>query len=335
LSIKKLKVVWSYPAGFLQDRINGLLSDFCEVVAPKIGNEKELLTLTADAEILLVRRQPFKITRQLINAGKHLKLIQKIGTLCESIDLHACKEARIQVATMPMGVDIGVAEHAMTLMLALGKKLIQAHRATANGEYEALGLRPAPTTQLISAPNWMRLTGLQLSYGKTLGIIGLGEIGIEVAKRARAFGMKIVYYDIRKLSESQEEELRVQHCSLKELLRNADFVTLHLTHTKETENMIGREEFCQMKRTAFFINTSRGGVVDEEALYQALKGRMIQGAGLDVFKEEPMPKDSPLLKLENVILTPHIAYSESDIGVQGIFENVLRVSRGETALNII
>lgn len=333
-SVRKLKVLWLCPPGSFQQKMKLLLSNYCDIVEPKKGDEEELRNLIANVDLLLIRRTPIRITQQLISAGRRLKLVQKVGVRCTEIDLNACQKAGITVANMFMGIDVAVAEHTISLMLALCRKLIKAHRATVNGEYEALNLQPTLTSQWVTSTNWMQMAGLEVLYQKTLGVIGLGEIGMLVAKRARAFGMKILYYDALRLSKSEEQELGVRYCSLRELLEKADFVTLHIPHNKKTEKMIGKKELSLMKPSAFLINTSRGGVIDEDALYEALRSKQIKAAALDVFREEPTPKDNPLLKLENIVMTPHIAASlASDIGFQGILENVLKAARGEVVLN--
>jgi phosphoglycerate dehydrogenase-like enzyme len=177
----------------------------------------------------------------------------------------------------------------------------------------------------------------QLLYEKTLGIIGMGEIGLAVAQRAKGFGMKVVYSDVRRLPVSYEEDVGARYVRFETLLREADYITLHTPQTKETEKMIGAHELSLMKKNAFLINCSRGGVVDEEALYTALKKNSIGGAGLDVFLMEPVPKNSPILGLKNVVLTPHCA---SNAGLaSGDFErlcsNILRVANGEKPLGMV
>jgi glyoxylate reductase len=173
-------------------------------------------------------------------------------------------------------------------------------------------------------------------YAKTLGIIGMGEIGQEVARRARAFEMEVVYYKRHKLTAQQEAELGIRYLPLSELLKRSDYVSLHVPHTPETEHMIGKRELKMMKHTAFLVNTSRGGVVDEDALGQVLTGKTIAGAGLDVFTEEPLPETSPLLSAPNTVLTPHIAGGEEEeLKIRPICDNILRVAEGRKAVNIV
>ncbi len=177
----------------------------------------------------------------------------------------------------------------------------------------------------------------QVLYEKVLGINGVGEIGFAVAERAKKFGMKIIYHDTYRLPQSCEEKLDATYVPLETLLKEADYLTLHAPHTKETEKMISTRELSLMKKSAFLINCSRGGVVDEDALCKALEENSIAGAGLDVYFLEPIPKDNPILKLKNVVLTPHIAtvpkLAKRDF--ERICSNILRVANGEKALNVI
>jgi len=299
-------------------------------------DEEGLKPLLAVADLVVVRRY-YRITKNMIDAAKRLKLIQCARTVVDTIDVDAAKEAGIPVANMTMAIDSRVAEHAMALILALIGNLMKLHRSVVNGEYRKMGLKPIKTTEYLIVEHWAEVP-VKGVFGKALGIIGLGDIGREVAKRARSFGMKILYYKRHRMTESEEKELGVQYRSLNELLKEADFVSLHVPLTEETEKMIGQRELSLMKPTAFLINMARGGVVDQAALYRALKNRVIAGAGLDVFEEEPLPWDSPLIKLDNVILTPHAAAAmeeTSPFDLQRIKENLYRVMKGEKPLNIV
>jgi phosphoglycerate dehydrogenase-like enzyme len=179
--------------------------------------------------------------------------------------------------------------------------------------------------------------GIRSLCGRTLGIIGFGDIGAEVAKRARGLGMKTIYHTRHRLSAQEEQDYAARYATLEELLRESDFVSLHASHTPETENMINAERLALMKPTAFLINTARGGLVDEVALCDALSQRKIAGAALDVFKQEPTPKDNPLFKLDNVIFSPHIAVGSLPIEgrFRGCLDNIARVIRGETPIGVV
>jgi phosphoglycerate dehydrogenase-like enzyme len=175
-------------------------------------------------------------------------------------------------------------------------------------------------------------------FGKTLGVVGLGTIGKKVARLARAFGMRVEYYDIARLSEDAEDALGVRFRLLNELLSNADVVSLHVPLNESTRHMIGQRELARMKPTALLINTSRGPVVEEAALVRALSEDQLFGAGLDVFDPEPPRADNPLLKLGNVVLTAHFAGPTWDNHVarfRNAFDNVQRVARGELPLWVV
>jgi len=332
--MKRFKVVWCH---YFQPEVQNKLPPEMFEVLP-CGDQKELENLISIADFLVIGRYA-KATKAVIERGRNLKLIQRAGVLYHNyVDVETATKAGIPVSVMPMAMAMQVAEHAITLMLALSKELLQAHRATVLGEYQALGIKPAPTSERnIPNANWMRLSPRVL-YQKVLGIIGMGEIGVAVAKMAKGFGMKIIYFDTCRLPTSYEEELNATYVPFATLLREADYVTLHVPHTKETEKMISVRELSLMKKSAFLINTSRGGVVDENALYEVLERNSIAGAGLDVYLMEPVPKDSPILKLKNAILTPHIAGVSQEAAIKDferLCSNILRVANGEKALNVV
>ncbi len=297
-----------------------------------IPSEEELAELAADAHVIVVRRY-FQITRLVIRAARQLRLIQRLGRVVENIDLAAAGEAGVAVATFPMALDIAVAEHAFMFILALSRMVMRSHQAVITGEYEQHGLTPTVTTERTGlAECWIPLP-IDAVYNKTLGIIGMGEIGIALAERARAFGMRLLYFKRRRLTAKEEQRLGIVYAPFDELLREADFVSLHVPHTNETEKMFGEKEFKRMKRTAYLINVSRGGVIDEGALHDALRSKAIAGAGLDVFHFEPVPRENSLLKLDNVILTPHSAAiypmgSNIFYDVQRASENIFSVMSG-------
>jgi glyoxylate reductase/D-3-phosphoglycerate dehydrogenase len=217
---------------------------------------------------------------------------------------------------------ISVAEHSLMLMLAVSRKVIWQHGNVAAGRWRGNG--PAP-----------RMYEL---YGKTLGIVGLGTIGKKAAQLARAFGMRVQYYDIRRLSEDAEDALGVRFRLLRELLKTSDVVSLHVPLNASTRGMIGTEELALMQPLAILINTARGPVVDETALYAALSAGRLFGAGLDVFAQEPPPSNHPLLKLDNVVLTAHFAGPTWDNHIarfRNAFDNVERVERGEPPLWLV
>jgi len=227
-------------------------------------------------------------TARVIEEAKNLKIIGRYGVGLDNVDLKAATEKGIIVTYTPGANTNAVAEHTFALMLALLKKIPQANEAGKKGE-------------------WRRKGGLNWELqGKTLGIIGLGRIGRAVAKMAKAFDMEVIAYSPHAPRE-EAEKLGVKLVSLEELLSKADVVSLHTSLTPEKYHMIGEKEFKLMKKTAIIVNTARGELIDEDALVKALKNGDIAGAALDVLEKEPPPPDSELLKLENVIITPHTA----------------------------
>jgi len=305
-----------------------------DVSSPADGNQTSLPDLLRNAEILVTRAQA--VNQDVLAASPNLKLVQKYGGRADRIDLEAARSHGVAVALMPLCGCIAVAELAMTLILALSKQLIEAHAATVNGAYRGLGIEPTQTSQRVHAFQWMRLPHLQEIRQKTLGVIGFGEIGTEVAKRARAFEMNVIYYKRDPLPPSIEEHLGVRAASLDELLRTSDFVSLNVPHSPSTDKIIGSRELDLMKPTAYLINTCRGPVVDEQALITALRNHAIAGAGLDVFDLEPLPFDSPLTQLDNVILAPHIGGGTGgarEKQMADVLNNVIRFAHDEPVLH--
>ena len=297
-------------------------------------NDESIGALLENAEILVTRTQP--VSAEVLAASPNLKLVQKYGGRADRIDLEAARAHEVAVALMPLCGCIAVAELAMALILALSKQLIEAHTVTANGSYLELGIEPKQTSQRVHAFQWMRLPHLQEIRRKTLGIVGFGEIGTEVAKRARAFEMDVVYHKREPLPAAMEEHLGVRSMPLDDLLRISDFVSIHVPHSPSTDKMIGAKELSLMKPSAYLVNTCRGPVVDEQALIEALQNHAIAGAGLDVFDFEPLPYDSPLTQLDNVILAPHIGGGTGgarEKQMADVLENVVRFVHGESVQN--
>ncbi|MFN8592604.1 MAG: NAD(P)-dependent oxidoreductase [Thermomicrobiales bacterium] len=290
--------------------------------------------MLADAEAIVTRTQP--VTAATIAASPKLKLVQKYGGRPDRLDLDAARAAGVAVAVMPLRGCIAVAELTLTLLLALSKQLIAAHQSTVTGAYRGRGLEPTATSQQIHAFQWMKLPHLQEVSGKTLGLIGFGEIGTEVAKRACAFNMTVLYAKREPLPAAIETMLGVRAAPLDDVLRQSDFVSLHVPHSAETNRIIGARELGLMKPTASLINTCRGPVVDEEALIAALRTGVIASAALDVFTLEPLPFDSPLTRLDNVILTPHIGGGTGgarEKQMRDVLDNVVRFASGDVLRN--
>jgi phosphoglycerate dehydrogenase-like enzyme len=305
-----------------------------QLLAPADEQPHALAALMPQAHVLVT--QSAAISAAQIAAAPHLKLIQHYGRRADAIDRAAAHQAGIAVAAMPLHGCIAVAELAMTLLMSLSKNLVKAHDATVRGAYRDVGVEPIKTEQRKHKFQWMQMQGQMFEVvGKTLGIIGYGEIGSETARRAQAFGMQVLYNKRTRLAPSVEAGEGIAFAEKADLLRQSDFVLLSTPLTPETENMIGAAELALMKPSAFLINICRGGVIDETALVAALERRQIAGAGLDVFVYEPIPHDHPLLRCDNVILTPHIGGGTGgarDRQMNDVLENVQRFVRGEPVL---
>lgn len=255
----------------------------------------------SDASIFIFRRGV--IDDALMAANPKLKLIQRIGGRPDGVDLKAAASRGIAVSCVPRKTLQYTAEHAILLMLALSKRLLEADDAVRNDRWDKARVHPENGV----AYNYAGIPDLGGLFNKTVGIIGLGEVGALAAGMGRGFGARVIYANRNRLPAEQEERLGVTFVPLAQLLAESDFVSVHATNLPENKGMIGASTFGQMKKTAYFINTSRGRMVDEDALYAALTKGVIAGAGLDVHYEEPRPLNDRYGKLRNVILTPHLA----------------------------
>ena len=252
-----------------------------------------------------------------------LRIIQTLSAGYNTYDLEAARAAGVPICNNGGANSTAVAEHAMMLMLAVSRKLIWAHEGVSSGRWRG---------------NDFNATKLYELEDKTLGIIGLGNIGKKVARRARAFDMRIQYYDINRLTTDQEDALGVRFALFTELLKTSDIVTLHVPLDLSTHNLIGERELATMKPTAILINTCRGPVVDEKALYNALRDETILGAGLDVMVEEPPKPDHELFTLKNITFSPHAAGPTWDNHWKrwrNAFDNFERVARGQKPFWIV
>jgi len=260
----------------------------------------------ATPQVVGLVAQDVRVDQSLLAQLPGLRAVLKLGRNYANIDAAAVRERRLAFGAVTRKGPNCVAELAMTMILALSKDLLVSHRSVAEGAYRLRGLRPEPTSQWKMAFHWMRHTCLHEVNGKVLGIVGMGEIGYELARRAAVMGMVVRYYKRRPLSPELERMAEATYSDLPDLLRESDYVCLAVPHTPETERLIGPAELALMRPDAYLVNICRGGVVDEAALIEALQDGRIAGAGLDVFTYEPLPADSPLCGLDNVILTPHV-----------------------------
>lgn len=290
------------------DILNKELPNGFELISLNEANKKELIEKAGKADYLLVSGR-IPIDKDVIDASTRLKMIQRTGVGVDTIDTKALKERGIPVYVNTGINSYSVAEHTLMLILAVLRKLPAADASVRRGTWlkQELGIQC----------NELR--------GKTVGLVGLGSIGTEVAKLLNAFNATVLYSKPSKLSDVEERELHLEYRSLPQLLREVDILSLHLPLNAKTRNLIGHKEISQMKKGAIIINTSRGQLINEEALITALKSGHLKGAGLDVYSTEPLPASNPLTHLENVVLTPHIA---------GITSESFQRMMGEAMTNI-
>ena len=289
-----------------------------DTVAPPAGPERDDALRCAE---YLVGFVDGLVDESLFRRAPKLRLIQLLSAGYDRADLSAARHAGVPVANNGGSNSVAVSEHALMLMLAASRQLVRLHANVAHGRWRGNELP--------------RLAEL---HGKTLGVVGLGNIGRRTARLAAAFGMNIVYYDVARLAPNEEEALGVRFRLLGELLREADIVTLHVPLDDSTRRMIGTDELASMKPASILVNTSRGEVVDETALCDALANRAIAAAGLDVFEREPPNPENPLFALDNVTLTGHLAgptVESHRARVRNAFDNVQRVARGEPPLWVV
>ena len=296
----------------------------------KTFNELDIEKLKAelhDADVVIgdyTFRIP--ITSDMVDAMTRVRLVAQPSTGYDHIDLAACRRKGIPVSNIGGANSVSVAEHTLALALVLLKRIDYAHRRVTEGA-------------------WVQEELLNIAvevFGKTWGVIGMGRIGKEVTSRAKAMGAKVVYTDIVRLPEPDEQKLGVTFLPFQRLLAESDIVSIHVPLTRETRGIIGEKELRLMKSYAVFINVSRGELADEGALAKAVTQGWIGGAGVDVFATEPIAQDNPLLAAArdgaNVVLTPHMAGATSDARlriIQTTVENVVRVATGQPPVNVV
>ena len=239
-----------------------------------------------------------KINKQVIDLAKNLKVISTYSVGFDHIDTKYAKKKKIRVGYTPEVLTDATADLTFSLLLDILRRVSEGDRIIRDGKWKVI----------YGAYDYV---GLDLQ-GKTLGILGLGRIGRTLAKRAKAFDMKLVYHNRKRVSETREKIMGVKYVSFEKLITQSDIISIHVPHTKETDHMFDLKIFRKMKKSAFVINTSRGKIVNEKDLVTALKKKMIAGAGLDVFETEPISKKHPFIKLQNVVLAPHIGSSSKE-----------------------
>jgi D-3-phosphoglycerate dehydrogenase len=286
---------------------------------PFIPDEAGMMAALRDADALIVVSSP--VTRAVMSACEGLKVVVRTGVGYDVIDVPAATDLGVIAVNIPDIWVREVANHALALLLAFNRKIITLDRQVHAGAWGS-GV-PGPFTGAL--------------HGETVGIVGLGNIGSAFARRVAAFEMTVIAHDPY-VDDAHFEKLGVERVSLEQLAGRADYVSVHTLLNQETRHLIGESFFTRMKPTAILINTSRGPVVDEQALMRALEAKRLAGAALDVWEQEPVAKDNPLLKMDNVIATPHAAYFSSPAVAQvprRCGEEVARVLTGQRPLHVI
>jgi D-3-phosphoglycerate dehydrogenase len=304
------------------DLFTALLDDIVDVIGRKINGEKEFVRAvsTYNPDLLLTGIGGPAVTRDAIRAGKKLKAV--VCTSCEKdfVDLRAATENGVFVTNVPDFGRVAVAEHVLGLMFAINRKIVNAHLVA-------------------TSDNWgksVEFEGTELQ-GKTLGILGLGGIGTQLALKAKGLGMSIIAYDLY-VTADKMSELGVTRVSLETLLKDSDVVSIHVPLTDYTRKLIGEKQLKKMKKSAFLVNCARGAIVDEKALTRALKEGWIERAALDLLEAEPPSIDNQLLTLDNVIITPHIAWNTKkakEEGRKAVREEITRIIKGKIPNNLV
>jgi glyoxylate reductase len=272
-------------------------------------SEGAIASLVPGRDAVIINGEWF--TSKVIEAADRLRVIGRFGVGLERIDLAAATRLGIPVTFTP-SLSEAVADHTFALMLATARRIVEIDKSVRSGMWHA---------------EWF--LGHDI-YGKTLGVVGIGRIGAGVARRAKGFDMKVLYNDLDRRPEL-EREIGLQFMPLTGLLQESDFVSIHTPLSEQTRGLVGAREFSLMKKDAIIVNTSRGPVVDEEALIEALKSKKIAGAGLDVLSTEPPAPDNPLMKMSNVVITSHVASVTKETRIRmamDVAEDVLRVLNG-------
>lgn len=285
----RAKVIIGYP---LADEIIEYVKEHCDLIDLDLDNPnryQEIKGAIKEAQGIIVLGTP--IDKELLDHAPNLKVVSNITVGYNNYHIEAMKERKVIGTHSPGILDNTVADHIFALMLALARRIPELDNFVKSGNWNSME-NAALFSKDIS--------------GAKLGIIGMGRIGVEVAKRAKGFNMDVKYYN-RNRKVDLEESLNIAYLQMEDLLKTCDFVVVSTPLTDETYHLIGQKEFALMKEDAIFVNTSRGPVVDEKAMISALQRNEIGGAGLDVFEKEPIDKDNPLLDMKNVVLSPHLA----------------------------
>ena len=283
-----------------------------KVIIEKAKNVDALATLLSD-----------KIDAEVFDAAPKLKIVAQMAVGFDNIDVQEATKRGIYVTNTPEVLTDTTADFAWTLLMAVARRVVEADKYVRTGQWK-VGWHPS------------MMSGRDIHHA-TIGIVGAGRIGYAVAKRAKGFDMKILFYDVIPRPE-MEKDFGAKRVDLDTIFKESDFVSVHVPLMKETYHLVNAEKLKLMKKTAYLVNNSRGPVVDEKALYEALKEGRIAGAGLDVFEQEPIPVDNPLLKLDNVVVAPHISsasYETRSKMAEMVAENLVAFFEGRKPPNLV
>jgi len=287
-----------------------------------VGSQEELHVHLPDADIAIVESLEIG-TAELAIAPK-LTLVQKFGTVGDNVDVAACERRGIPARTLRRRTNIAMGEHTMMLLLAMAKRLPLIDGLVTPERLAAAGrpFRPYDGRHTAKA-NFGRIPNLRTLHGATLGLLGFGEIAREVALRARAFGMNVIYHKRQRLDQALEARFGATYCDFDALFAASDYLSIHIPFSEQTKNLVGREALARMKPGAYLVNTSRAEIVEHTALVAALESGSLGAAALDVLYQEPAREDEPLLSLDNVILTPHLGGASRRNGLEDARETLL------------
>jgi len=295
-----------------------------------VDDQAQLFANIQDAQVAVVEELSVG-QKEIAAAGSPLRFVQKYGFTTRNIDHDACKRAGVKIMTIRRRANISTAEQGLMLMLALARQVTQNANLISEEQLRGAGYSPTRYDRSHTPNgNWARIPGLVTLYGRQLGIVGLGEIGRELALRAIALGMRIIYTQRARLPPEVEHQYQATYVGLDELLASSDCVSLHLPRGPETLGFIGRRELAVIKPGAFLINVSQPRLVDREALREALASQRLGGYALDTFYEEPGDANDPLLKFRNVIITPHLGGSPRQNSLDDIEELLVNLGRALT-----
>jgi len=291
------------------ERLRGRLKRLYPAEVRLVDDQASLLAAMPGARVVIVESLSVG-KKELAAAGKTLRVAQKYGTVMENFDVAACRRAGVRILTLRRRVNISCTEHAFALMLALARKIHETAGLISEEQLRAAGYSPTRYDRAHTAnANWARITGTRNLYGRQIGLVGFGEIAREMALRAAAFGMRIVYTRRHRLTKAEESRYGATYASLGELLTTSDFVSVHLPLNDSTRGIISRRELGLIKPGAILVNISRPPLVDREALLESLRLGRLGGFGLDPHYDAPGRADDPLLGFRNVIISPHLAGS--------------------------